>query len=244
MYALARAGFTQSYTYFTWRNTRQELESFMHELTRTEVADFYRPSFWPNTPDILPESLQYGGRPAFVVRLVLAATLSSNYGIYGPAFELMEHVARPGSGEYAGSEKYQLVQWDIGRPDSLRHVIARVNRDRRSHPALQRTAGLDFHRTTNEQLLCYSKRDEGGRDLVLVVCNLDPHHRHTGWIELDLAALGLAPGVSFQVHDLLSDERYLWAGARNYVELDPAKPVHVFHVLRRVRSEHDFEYYL
>jgi starch synthase (maltosyl-transferring) len=244
MYALARAGFTQSYTYFTWRNTRQELESFMHELTRTEVADFYRPNFWPNTPDILPESLQYGGRPAFVVRLVLAATLSSNYGIYGPAFELMEHVARPGSGEYIDSEKYQLVQWDIGRPDSLRHVIARINRIRRSHPALQRTAGLDFHRTTNEHLLCYSKRDEGGHDLVLVVGSLDPHHRHTGWIELDLPALGLDASGTFQVHDLLSDERYLWTGARNYVELDPARPVHVFHVLRRVRSERDFEYYL
>jgi starch synthase (maltosyl-transferring) len=244
MYALAKAGFSQSYTYFTWRNTRAEIERYMHELTRTEVADFFRPNFWPNTPDILPESLQYGGRAAFVVRLVLAATLSSNYGIYGPAFELMAHEARPGSGEYADSEKYQLVQWDLGRPDSLRHVIARINRVRNHHPALQRTGGVDFHPTGNDQLLCYSRRDRDGSDLVLVVCNLDPHHRHAGWIELDLQALGLAADTSFQVHDLLSDDRYLWAGPRNYVELDPAMPAHVFHVQRRVRSEHDFEYYL
>ena len=244
MYALAKAGFTQSYTYFTWRNTRPELERYMHELTRTDVTHFLRPNFWPNTPDILPESLQYGGRPAFIVRLVLAATLSSNYGVYGPAFELMAHLARPGSGEYADSEKYQLVHWDIGRPDSLRHLITRINRVRNAHPALQRTEGIDFHPTGNEHLLCYSKRDAGGADLVLVVCNLDPHHRHGGWLELDLQALGLTADVTFQVHDLLSDERYLWSGPRNYVELDPALPAHVFHVLRRVRSEHDFEYYL
>jgi starch synthase (maltosyl-transferring) len=244
MYALAKCGFTQSYTYFTWRNTRHELETYLRELACTEVADFFRPSFWPNTPDILPETLQYGGRAAFVTRLILAATLSSNYGIYGPAFELMEQVARPGSGEYLDNEKYQLRIWDLDRADSLRHVIARVNRIRRSHPALQRTTGVEFHRCDNEHLICYSKRDESGRDLVLVVCNLDPHHRHAGWIELDLAALGVAPGTTFQVHDLLTDDRFLWTGPRNYVALAPTMPAHVFRVLRRVRSEHDFEYYL
>jgi starch synthase (maltosyl-transferring) len=244
MYALAKCGFSQSYTYFTWRNTKEELERYMHELTRTEVADFFRPNFWPNTPDILPENLQFGGRAAFVVRLVLAATLSSNYGIYGPAYELMEHVARSGSGEYIDNEKYELRQWELGRADSLRHLIGRLNRVRRAHPALQRTTGVDFHPTDNEHILCYSKHDAAQRDLVLVVCNLDPHHRHAGWVELDLDALGIPAGTTFQVHDLLTDDRYLWNGGRNYIALDPAMPAHVFRVLRRVRSEHDFEYYL
>lgn len=243
-YALAKGGFTQSYTYFTWRTTKAELTEYLTELTRTEVADYFRPNFWPNTPDILPEHLQYGGRSAFISRLVLAATLSSNYGIYGPAYELMEQVARPGSGEYIDNEKYELKQWDLGRADSLRHLIARINRIRRQRPALQRTAGTDFHPTDNEQLLCYSRSDSARQDVVLVVCNLDPHHRHSGWIDLDLEALGMEAGASFQVHDMLSDARYLWSGARNFVELDPGMPVHLFRVLRRVRSEQDFEYYL
>jgi starch synthase (maltosyl-transferring) len=244
MYALAKCGFSQSYTYFTWRATKPELERYMLELTRTDVVDFFRPNFWPNTPDILPENLQYGGRAAVVVRLILAATLSSNYGIYGPAFELMEHVARAGSGEYIDNEKYELRQWELGRADSLRHLIGRINRIRRAHSSLQRTTGIDFHPTDNEHLLCFSKHDVAQRDLVLVVCNLDPHHRHTGWIDLDLKVLGIPVGSTFQVHDLLTDERYLWNGGRNYIALDPAMPAHVFRVLRRVRSEHDFEYYL
>ncbi|UJR83615.1 alpha-1,4-glucan--maltose-1-phosphate maltosyltransferase [Sandaracinus amylolyticus] len=243
MYALAKAGFTQGYTYFTWRNTKHELETYLHELTKTDVADYFRPSFWPNTPDILPEDLQYGGRPAFLARLVMAATMSSHYGLYGPAFELMEHVARPGSGEYVDNEKYQLKRWERDRPDSLRRAIALMNRIRREHPALQRNDGVTIHRTDNDMLLCFSKAH--GDDAVLVVVNLDFHHRQSGWIDLDLDALGLEPQTTFQAHDLLGGGRYLWHGGRNYVEVDPhAMPAHVFALRRRVRSERDFDYFL
>ncbi|HVH43695.1 MAG TPA: alpha-1,4-glucan--maltose-1-phosphate maltosyltransferase [Labilithrix sp.] len=244
MYALAKGGFTQSYTYFTWRHTKAEFTAYMNELTRPPVSDFYRPNFWPNTPDILPEHLQFGGRPMFVQRLVLAATLSSSYGIYGPAFELMEHVARPGAEEYIDNEKFELKTWNVDREDSLRHVITRINRIRRENPALQDNARLIFHPTDNDQLLCFSKSD-GQDNVVIVVVNLDNHHRHSGWIDLDLAALGIAPDERFQVHDELGEARYQWTGPRNYVELDPSiMPAHVFRVRRKIRTEHDFEYFL
>lgn len=244
MYRLAKLGFTQSYTYFAWRNSAWELREYSTELTRGEPAEFFRPNFWPNTPDILTEYLQTGGRGAFITRLVLAATLSSNYGIYGPAFELMEATPRhPGSEEYLDSEKYQIRHWDLDRPDSLAPIIGRINEIRRQHPALQRNDELVFHGTDNEQLLCYSKRH--GDDTILVVVNLDPAHVQSGWTSLDLGALGIDPHNQFQVHDLLVDRRYLWQGAHNFVELDPHHiPAHVFAVRRRVRTEQDFDYYL
>ncbi|MDB4946194.1 MAG: alpha,4-glucan:maltose-phosphate maltosyltransferase [Labilithrix sp.] len=245
MYALAKGGFTQSYTYFTWRNTKAEFEEYLTELIAPPVSEFYHPNFWPNTPDILPEHLVHGGRPTFVLRLLLAATLSSNYGMYGPTFELMEHVPRPGAEEYIDSEKFQLREWNLDDPNSLRDVITLVNRARRENPALQQTNLLTFHRTDNTAIMAYSKRTEDLGNVVLVVANLDPRHKHAGWIELDLAAVGVRPGESFQVHDLMSDARYLWTGARNYVELDPAlSPVSLFVLRRKVRSEHDFEYFL
>jgi starch synthase (maltosyl-transferring) len=244
MYALAMGGFTQSYTYFTWRTTKPEIEAWMRELTSLPVSDFYRPNLWPNTPDILPEHLMHARRPAFVQRLVLAATLSSSYGVYGPAFELMENEPRPGTEEYVDNEKYELRKWDVGREDSLRDVITRINRVRHENRALQDNARLVFHRTDNEHLLAYSKSD-GGESTVLVVVNLDVHHRHSGWIELDHAALGVGRDERFQVHDALSDARFHWHGARAYVELDPrVMPAHVFRVRRKIRSEHDFEYFL
>ncbi|MFW5876279.1 MAG: alpha-1,4-glucan--maltose-1-phosphate maltosyltransferase [Myxococcota bacterium] len=244
MYLLAKMGFTQSYTYFTWRNSKWELTEYMNELTRTEVAEFFRPSFWPNTPDILPEHLQHGGRPAFISRLVLASTLSSNYGMYGPAFELMEHEARPGSGEYLDNEKYEIKDWDLERPDSLRYLIERLNRARRTHSAFHDNRSLTFHPIENDQLLCYSKHSPSGDDVVLVVVNLDFHHRQSGFVELDLDELGLDPAHSFEVHDLIGDARYTWQGHRNYVELDPqVLPAHVFHVERYLRTERDFEGY-
>jgi starch synthase (maltosyl-transferring) len=245
MYRLAKLGFTQSYTYFAWRNARWELAEYFTEITRPPVVEFFRANVWPNTPDILTERLQYGGRPAFAQRLVLAATLAASYGIYGPPFELAEHVARePGSEEYLDSEKYQLRRWDLDRPDSLAELVARVNRIRRENPALQSDRSLRFHGTDNEQLLCYSKASEGGENVVLMVVNLDPHHLQAGWVELDLPELGLKAGEGFQVHDLLSGARYLWQGARNYVQLDPAStPAHVFRVRRRLRSERDFDYF-
>jgi starch synthase (maltosyl-transferring) len=246
MYRLAKLGFTQSYNYFPWRNTKHELIAYFTELYSPPVIDFFRANLWPNTPDILPEYLQYGGRAAFMTRLTLAATLGASYGIYGPAFELMEHQARePGSEEYLDSEKYQLRHWDLDRPDSLRDFIARVNRIRREHVALQSDRGLKFHHTDNDSLLAYSKTAETGEDAILVIVNLDPHHVQSGWVDLDLATLELPPDLPFQVHDLLSGARFLWRGARNYVSLDPQhSPAHIFRIRRRVRSERDFDYFL
>jgi starch synthase (maltosyl-transferring) len=244
MYRLAKLGFTQSYTYFTWRNTKQELTDYFTELTR--VRDFFRPNCWPNTPDILPEQLQFGGRAAFMARLVLAATLSANYGIYGPAFEHLEHAPRePGSEEYLDSEKYEQRHWDLDRADSLAPFIARVNAARRDNPALQRNDGLVFFPTDNDELICYAKIDADAENAVLVVVNLDPHHVQSGWVTLDLGILGVDEARAYQVHDALSDARFLWSGARNFVQLDPARsPAHVFRVRRHVRTERDFDYFL
>lgn len=246
MYRLAKLGFSQSYTYFSWRNTRQELVEYFSELTRTEVREFFRPNLWPNTPDILTEYLQIGGRPAFQVRAILAATLGASYGIYGPAFELLEHRPRsPGSEEYLDSEKFQIRQWQLDAPHSLRPLLTRLNRARRENPALQRDAGLVFHPADNPLLLCYSKTSEDGLHAALVVVNLDLQHRQAGWVQLDLGAMGLEEGMPFQVEDALSGSRYLWQGAANYVELDPASmPAHLFRIRRKVRSERDFDYYL
>jgi len=245
MHRLAKLGFTQSYTYFAWRNTGRELTEYFTELAHGPGAEYLRPNCWPNTPDILTEYLQLGGRAAFMVRVVLAATLSANYGIYGPAFELFDNEPRePGGEEYRNSEKYELRHWDIDRPDSLADFIGRLNAARRENPALQRDDGLVFFGTDNEALICYAKLAEGSDNAVLVVVNLDPHHRQAGWVSLDLAVLGLADRA-FQVHDLLTGARYLWNGARNFVELDPARsPAHVLRLRRRVRTEHDFDYFL
>jgi starch synthase (maltosyl-transferring) len=243
---LAKRGFAQSYTYFAWRNTKAELIAYFSELTQTEVSEFFRANLWPNTPDILTEYLQFGGRPAFMVRLVLAATLGANYGIYGPAFELCENRPRePGSEEYLNSEKYEIKQWDLDRPDSLRDLIARVNRIRRDNPALQSDWNLRFHPVDNDQLICYSKHTEDLANIMLIVVNLDPHHTQSGWVELPLDTLELGREGPYQVHDLLSDSRYLWHGPRNYVELSPQLvPAHIFRLRRRVRTEQDFEYYM
>jgi starch synthase (maltosyl-transferring) len=246
MYRLAKLGFTQSYTYFAWRNTKWELTEYFTELTQTPVREYFRPHLWPNTPDILTEYLQAGGRPAFMIRLILAATLGANYGIYGPAFELCERRPRePRSEEYLNAEQYELKSWELDRPDSLAPLLARLNWIRRDNPALQQDWRLRFHTVANEQLLCYSKRTADAGNVILVVVNLDPHHRQAGWVELDLDALEVEPRQPYQVHDLLSDARFLWHGAHNYVELDPqALPAHVFRIRKRIRTEHDFEYYL
>jgi starch synthase (maltosyl-transferring) len=243
MHRLAKLGFTQSYTYFTWRTTKQELTEYFTELTSLPGRNYFRPNCWPNTPDILPEHLQFGGRAMFVARLVLASTLASNYGIYGPAFELLEHLPRePGSEEYLHSEKYQIRQWDLGRSHSLAGLIARINAARRDNPALQRDGGLSFLATDNDEIICYAKVSEDEFNVVLVVVNLDPHHVQSGWVTLDLDALGLDAEQPFQVHDLLTDARYVWNGPRNYVELDPkGVPAHVFSVRRHVHTERDFD---
>ncbi len=230
MYRLGKLGFTQSYTYFTWRNGRQEFIDYLTELTQTGVAEFFRPNLWPNTPDILPDHLQHGGRAAFMSRLVLAATLGASYGIYGPAFELQEHMARePGSEEYLDSEKYEIRHWDLQRPDSLRDYIARLNSARRENRALQDNRSLRFHSAANDQLLCYSKRHEASGNLMVMVVNLDFKTLHRGFLELPLESLGLDPGRQYEMWDVLSDMRFAWRGERNFVELDPQRtPAHVF----------------
>jgi starch synthase (maltosyl-transferring) len=246
MYRLAKLGFSQSYSYFAWRNSKRELTEYFTELTQSEVREFFRANLWPNTPDILTEYLQFGGRPAFLSRLILAATLGTSYGIYGPAFELCENrPLYPGSEEYLDSEKYQIRAWDICRPDSLQEVIARVNRLRRDNRALQGDANLRFHAVDNEQLIAYSKATDDFSEIILVVVNLDPHHRHSGWVDLPLHDFGLEGHQTYQVHDLLTDTRYLWQGARNFVELDPqVMPGHIFRVRRRVHTEKDFDYFM
>jgi starch synthase (maltosyl-transferring) len=245
MHRLAKLGFTQSYTYFAWRNTKHELTAYFTELTAGPGREYFRPNCWPNTPDILPENLQFGGRAAFMARLVLAATLAGNYGIYGPAFELLENTPREqGAEEYLHSEKYELRHWELERPDSLAPFIARVNAARRDNPALQRDGGLVFVSVDNDELIAYAKVADDG-NAVLVVVNLDPHHVQSGWVTLDLAFLGLAADRAFQMHDLLSGARFLWSGPRNFVQLDPARaPAHLFRLRKRVRTERDFDYFL
>ena len=242
---LAKIGFSQSYTYFTWRDSAEEMREYLTELTRSDLREYFRPNFWPNTPDILPEHLQDGGRAAFLFRLVLAATLSANYGIYGPAFELLERVPRErGSEEYLDSEKYELRHWDLDDPASIRGTIARLNRIRRENPALQSNRGLVFHGSTNDRILAYSKVAENGAGGILIVVSFDPDHVQSAWITLDLGALGLSRDTPFTVHDLLDDSRYQWGGLRNYVALDPAKmPAHVFRIEGHARRERDYEYY-
>ncbi|HEY6342459.1 MAG TPA: alpha-1,4-glucan--maltose-1-phosphate maltosyltransferase [Bryobacteraceae bacterium] len=246
MYRLAKLGFSQSYSYFTWRNTKQEITDYFRELTNTELIEYFRPNLWPNTPDILSEYLQAGGRPAFMVRLILAATLGSNYGIYGPAFELCENVPRePGSEEYLNSEKYEIKHRDLNSPVSLKNLIARVNQVRRENPALQRDQTLRFHDTDNPFVICYSKTSLDLENVIIVTVNLDPEHTQSSWVLLDLAALGLPADRAFQVHDQLSEARYLWQSSRNYVELTPESlPAHILRVRTRIRSERDFDYYL
>ncbi len=246
MYQLAELGFSQSYTYFAWRNTKWELTQYFNDLAKLELSEYFRPNLWPNTPDILTEYLQSGGQAAFMVRLVLAATLGASYGIYGPAYELCENRPKePGSEEYLDSEKYEIKHWDTARPDSLNDFIGRVNRIRRENAALQRDYNLSFHPIDNDRLICYSKHTEDLSNIILVVANLDPHHTHSGWLELPLDLLGLDSKQPYQVHDLLSGARYLWQGSRNYVELNPQiVPAHILRVLRRVRTERDFDYYL
>jgi starch synthase (maltosyl-transferring) len=228
---LAKAGFSQSYTYFTWRTTKAELTEYFTELAQTDVREYMRPNLFANTPDILHAYLQRGGRPAFQVRLVLAATLGASYGIYS-GYELSENVpVKEGSEEYLDSEKYQIRPRNFDHAASLAELIGRINAIRRTHPALQHDWGLAFHQTDNASLICYSKQSVDGRDLVLVIVNLDPFGMQHGFVQLPLAAWGFAAHDTVEVLDLLSGERYFWRGEWNYVRLDPQSRVaHILHV--------------
>ncbi len=237
MYGLAKMGYTQSYTYFSWRTEKQELTEYMEEITQPPVSDFFRGNLWPNTPDILPGFLQTENRAAFAQRLILAATLGASYGVYGPAFELGEHLpAKPGSEEYLDSEKYQLRTWDRDDPRSLAPLMTLLNHTRQAHPALQRNDTLRFQTISNDQLIAYSKR--AGDDIVLTIVNFDPVHVQTGWTSLNLSELDLPVAGTYEAADVLSGETYTWRGASNYVSLDPAKsPAHILLLRARHLSE-------
>ncbi len=227
---LAKLGFTQSYSYFTWRNTRQEIEEYFIELTRTELREYLRPNLFANTPDILHAFLQEGGPPAFRIRLVLAATLGASYGIYS-GFELCENRAVPNSEEYLDSEKYQIRHWDWDSPDNIKDLVAAVNRIRRENVALHFDHGLRFHPSDNPELLAYTKTSPDGGNTVLVVVNLDPHNPQHGWISVSPHDLGATNPLAYHVRDLLTDAEYLWQGERHYVRLDPSEmPAHILRV--------------
>jgi starch synthase (maltosyl-transferring) len=261
MYALAKRGFTQSYTYFTWRTEKSDLQAYFEEITKPPVSDFFTPNLWPNTPDILHASLQNGGRPAFQQRLILATTLAASYGIYGPAFELCEDLPiKPGSEEYLHSEKYEIRRWNRRDPNSLAPLITLLNQIRRTNPALQSDLSLHFHPVDNPHLIAYSKStlkppppltlaetltplpppaarpaaasDTEPPNTILVVVNLDPRYEQSGWIDLDLKQLGIAHDETFDVEDLLTGIHYQWHDRSNFVALSPTATAHIFRLTR------------
>ncbi len=245
MYYLAKLGFTQSYTYFTWRNTKNELIEYITGLVQSEIREYFRPNFWPNTPDILPEYLQYGGRSSFLIRLVLAATLSSSYGIFGPSFELCVSDATPGKEEYLNSEKYEIRFWHWDKPGNLKDFIARINRIRRENPAFHTTWNLQFYEVDNDALLSYGKAVEDLSNIILIVVNLDPFHIQSGWVKFPLAEFEIDSEQPYLVHDLISDDKYIWQGERNYVELNPhILPARIFRIRKRLKRETDFDYFM
>jgi len=244
MYRLAKIGFTQSYTYFTWRNTKSELTEYMRELTSGPVKYFFRPNFWPNTPDILPEYLQLDSRRGFIIRLVLAATLSSNYGIYGPAYELCVNNALDGKEEYGDSEKYEVKHWNKNQPGNLREIIKLVNLIRRENAALWQTNNIRFCNIENEYMLAYIKSTAAGDNIILTIVNLDPFHKRGGYIDLPIEEIGIDGRQPYLMRDMLSEDKYIWSGSRNYVELDPyVMGSHIFRLQKRLKREYDFDYY-
>ena len=231
MERLAKIGFNQSYTYFTWRNNPYEMREYMEELTKTPLRDYFRPNFWPNTPDILPPILTHGGEPAFIFRLILAATLSSNYGLYGPVYEFGLNTPYPGKEEYLDSEKYEIKNWDWFKDTRIKEIITRINKIRKDNPALQDTYNVHFADSGNPNILCYGKYDKASKNTIIVAVNMDPYNSQGGSVRIPLEQLGINPHVPFTVHDLLSYSRYNWQGEWNYVEMNPHQiPVHVFKV--------------
>src|SRR5881398_2872392 len=232
MKALAKAGFNQSYTYFTWRNSKRELIEYFSELTQTEMSEYFRPNLWPNTPDILPFVLQEGGRPAFMIRVLLAATLSPLYGIYS-GYELCENQALPDREEYLDSEKYQFKKRDWNAPGNIKDWIARLNKVRKENRALQFYDNLRFYHAENDAILFYGKMTPARDNIILIAVNLDPFRKQHSFVDVPIEQFGQMENDEYQVHDLLNDARYTWRGRRNYVELDPdIQPAHIFRVRR------------
>ncbi|MBF0522565.1 MAG: alpha-1,4-glucan--maltose-1-phosphate maltosyltransferase [Candidatus Omnitrophica bacterium] len=246
MYRLAKGGFTQSYTYFTWRSTKKDFTEYLTELSQSEVAEYFRPNFWPNTPDILPEHLQTGGRPAFMMRAILAATLSSNFGIYGPAYELcVSEAVAPGKEEYLNSEKYEIKKWDWNQEGNLKELFVKLNKIRKENPCLQVTRNIRFCAIDNDELLAFYKATGDYSNILLVVVNLDPRRVQSGWVKVPLEKFGLKEDQSYVVQDLLSGHKYTWQGEKNYVELDPEiLPAHIFRIKRVLPCEKNFDYFM
>ena len=244
MSVLAKAGFTQSYTYFTWRNTKWELETYLTQLTQTEMKDFFRANFFVNTPDILPYFLQQGGRPPFLIRAVLAATLSPVYGIYS-GFELCEHVPVPGKEEYFDSEKYQFKGRNWDAPGNIKEYITKLNAIRNENRAFHEYANLRFYHAENDNVLFYSRTTPARDNLILCAVTVDPNHSQTAFVHVPLEDLGLGPHETFQVEDLLTGERFLWTGARNFVSLNPhTRPAHIFRVRKWAGRSNGQDVYL
>jgi starch synthase (maltosyl-transferring) len=232
MKALAKAGFNQSYSYFTWRNSKRELIEYFTELTQTEMSEYFRPNLWPNTPDILPFVLQEGGRPAFMIRVLLAATLSPLYGIYS-GYELCENEALPGREEYLDSEKYQFKERDWNAQGNIKDWITRLNRIRKQNRALQLYTNLRFYHGENDAILFYGKMTAARDNIILVVVNLDPHRKQNSFVDVPIEQFGQMEGDDYRVEDLLNGTSYTWRGRRNYVEIDPnIQPAHIFLVRR------------
>ncbi|MBL7858225.1 MAG: alpha-1,4-glucan--maltose-1-phosphate maltosyltransferase [Cyclobacteriaceae bacterium] len=231
MASLGKVGFTQSYTYFTWRVSKNEIIEYMNELVFGPSRNYFRPNFWPNTPDILPYHLQHQDENIFITRLALAATLSSNYGIYGPAYEHYDNVPVPGKEEYWDSEKYEVKKHDWKRTNRMTDIIAMINKARKEHPALQSTWNIQFCAIEDTNLLAYIKATDDLTDIILVIINIDPHNHHTGYVQLPKERLKLGDRVNVKLHDLMTDEHYTWTQEWNYVELNPYKmPFHLFKV--------------
>lgn len=231
MEKLGKVGFTQSYTYFTWRNTKAEFIEYLTDLTKTNLRNYYRPNFWPNTPDILPVSLENKGEASFIIRTILAGTLSSNYGMYGPLFEFGLNEAYPGKEEYTRSEKYEVKHWDWNKQTKIKEVIIKLNQVRKENTALQSTWNLEFCETDNDNILCFTKISQDKTNKLLVVVSLDHQYSQSGWVKVPLKALGVGENESFSVQDLLTDSKYFWENEWNYVALHPqAIPAHIFKI--------------
>ncbi|MFM2285313.1 MAG: hypothetical protein RLZZ543_810 [Bacteroidota bacterium] len=231
MARLAKVGFQQSYSYFTWRQTKAELEEYLTELSQTELRDYFRANFWPNTPDILPYYIQKTGHAHSAARFVLAATLSSNYGMYGPVYELLENEPMPGKEEYFNSEKYEARHWDWHSSTPFRELMRKINRIRKENEAFHTTFNIRFCETDNEHLIAYYKPSTDGQNKVLTVVNLDPLNKQSGWVKLPEELMPAHEGHMLEMHDLMDDNHYRWNRQWNYVELDPRlMPAHIFRI--------------
>lgn len=231
MQRLAKVGFNQSYSYYTWRSNKAELTEYMNELTKSEMKDYFRPNFWPNTPDINPWMLQTGNENLYIIRHMMAATLSSNYGMYGPVYEQIAYEAYPGKEEYLNSEKYEVRLWDWSKTSKLKHLITRINQIRKQHTALQFTNNIEFCSIENEQVLAYFKQSEDGTSNMLFVVNLDPFNKQGGWVNIPRNLMGISGDTPMRMTDLVTGSSYIWNSDWNYVELDPYQvPYHIFSI--------------